>query len=158
MELKLPQHWSIFARFHVSDIKKYDSGYASAFTGRGIPPPPPALDADTDTWEVDTCPQKRHSRGQTVEVLVSWVGWARCENRWLRYEWLNEAAQAEADLLPFNAPSRAIRRTQQKALSRLTRPTEPPTVPAQPPSQPPAQQTTATRHSTRTRAPPKPRD
>ena len=86
VELKLPQHWTIFARFPVSDINKYDSGHASAFTDRGIPPPPPALDADTDTWEVDTCLQKCHSRGQTVEVLVSWVGWARCENRWLRYE------------------------------------------------------------------------
>ena len=110
VELKLPSHWTIFARFHVSDIKKYNSGYTSAFTGRGIPPPPPALDAEADTWEVEACLQKRHARGRKIEVLVSWVGWARCENRWLRYEWLNQAAKAEADLLPFNAPSRAVTR------------------------------------------------
>ena len=49
---------------------------------------------------MDSCLQKRHTRGKKVEGLFSWVGWPRCENRWLRYDYLNEAAQAKADLLP----------------------------------------------------------
>ena len=57
---------------------------------------------------MDSCLQKRHARGKKVDVLVSWVGWQR-KNRWLRYDYRNEAAQAEAYLLPFNAPSRAVR-------------------------------------------------
>ena len=79
VRLKLPSSWRINDSFHVSMLKKYVGANNSAFTGRGVPPPPPALDEATDLWEVEICLQKRR-RGRQVQVLVQWKGHPPSEN------------------------------------------------------------------------------
>ena len=157
VRLKLPASWTISSSFHVSRLKKYVSGSDSAFTGRGMPPAPPALDAAADLWEVEQCLQKRRA-GQQVHVLVKWVGHPRSENTWLRWDRLNTAAQEEADLLPFNEPRRQRARVQET-------PQPPPPPPQRPPLRTPNQEDQAdndndndqapTRRSTRTRTAPR---
>jgi hypothetical protein len=152
VRLKLPTSWTINNSFHVSRLKKYVGGSASAFTGRGIPPAPPALDAAADLWEVEHCLQKRRV-GQHVQVLIKWLGHPRSENTWIRWDRLNTAAQEEADQLPFNAPRR------QRAA--LPGPAQPLPSPPPPSSSPPRQEEdqdevpAPTRRSTRTRAQPR---
>ena len=169
VRLKLPSSWRINDSFHVSMLKKYIGANNSAFTGRGVPPAPPALDEATDLWEVEICLQKRR-RGRQVQVLVKWLGHPPSENIWIPWDRLNALAQEEADLLPFNELPR-IRRAR---LARRQEPQLPP--PSPPPPLPPPfisrqqesdtteifptqdQPTVSTRHSTRVRAPRRERD
>lgn len=160
VRLQLPSSWHINDSFHVSMLKKYVGESDSAFAGRGVPPAPPALDAAADLWEVEICLQKRLSgkNGKQVQVLVQWLGHPQCENTWVRWDRLNDMAQAEADMLPFNE----LTRYQRARLTRLTVPHPP--SPSQPPLPPPqhvpdqVQDNASTRRSTRVRAPRKERD
>ena len=164
VRLKLPVSWHINDSFHVSMLKKYVGNDVSAFTGRGMPPPPPALDEAEDLWEVERCLQKRRNR-QQVLVLVKWLGHPRCENTWIPLSRLNNMAKEEADALPFNGPTRAQR-------GRLQQEESPPPS-AQPPEheesttpqdqdqdqdQVQVQEPSSARRSTRMRVPTRPRD
>ena len=48
VRLQLPGSYRINNSFHVSMLKKYIGAQESAFTGRGVLPPPPALDVAAD--------------------------------------------------------------------------------------------------------------
>ena len=88
-ELKLPKHWNIHNKFHITLIKPYVE--TDAHGPNYTKPPPEIIDGEQE-YEVEKI--IRHKRkGQGTQFLIRWKGYDQTEDSWEPQQNLKNAAE-----------------------------------------------------------------